>query len=249
MNDTSGLTSGKPFAFYDPESQSLRTWLDTDQKDSTAYSQTVPKTGSMSGGYLYEHPTPELPIGENGCFSLYPTPTAADGRLPGGNRKSPSLARVEKFFPTPRTTDCNGGGQHGEGGQDLRTAVTALADSGCVGFERRGSAPVEAEGSHSSATGSGASAHNTDIDWGEYEPAIRRWEILMGRPAPNPTEPNRNGKPRLAALFDEWLMGLKEGWVTDSDIPYGAQIKLMGNGVVIQQARAAIRYLIGGVKA
>lgn len=38
-------------------------------------------------------------------------------------------------------------------------------------------------------------------------------------------------------------MGLPEGWVTDIDIPYGAKIKLLGNGVVPQQAELAIRYL------
>jgi DNA (cytosine-5)-methyltransferase 1 len=81
------------------------------------------------------------------------------------------------------------------------------------------------------------------VDWGEYEPAIRRWESIT-RPAPAPTEPNKNGKPRLTAAFDEWLMGLPKGWITDIDIPYGAQIKLCGNGVVPQQAEFALRTLL-----
>jgi DNA (cytosine-5)-methyltransferase 1 len=66
---------------------------------------------------------------------------------------------------------------------------------------------------------------------------------VLGRPAPDPTEPNKNGNPRLTVAFDEWMMGLPEGWVDDFDIPYGAKIKLCGNGVVPQQAEIALRYL------
>lgn len=93
--------------------------------------------------------------------------------------------------------------------------------------------------------GRAGSPHNDRIAWGEYEPAVRRWERVLGRSAPDPSELNKNGRPRLTAAFDEWMMGLPEGWVTSIDIPYGAQIKLMGNGVVPQQAELAIRYLAG----
>lgn len=85
--------------------------------------------------------------------------------------------------------------------------------------------------------------HNDNVDWGEYEPAIRRWERHT-RSAPAPTEPNKNGKPRLTAEFDEWMMGLPAGWVSDIDIPYGAKIKLCGNGVVPQQAELALHLLL-----
>jgi DNA (cytosine-5)-methyltransferase 1 len=82
-------------------------------------------------------------------------------------------------------------------------------------------------------------------DWGKYEPAIRRWESLT-RPAPPPTEPNKNGNPRLAAAFSEWLMGWPDGWVTDPAIGISRndQLKIVGNGVVPQQAAAALRYLL-----
>lgn len=83
------------------------------------------------------------------------------------------------------------------------------------------------------------------IEWGRYAPAIRRWEQLVG-PAPNPTEPNSKGKPRLAAPFVEWLMGLPEGWVTSPEIGLtrAQQLKALGNGVVPQQARAALTQLL-----
>jgi DNA (cytosine-5)-methyltransferase 1 len=81
-------------------------------------------------------------------------------------------------------------------------------------------------------------------DFGPYTPAIRRWEHVLGRPAPSPTEPGREGKPRLSSAFVEWMMGLPEGWVTDTDIPRSAQLKALGNGIMPQQAALAIRLLL-----
>ncbi len=52
----------------------------------------------------------------------------------------------------------------------------------------------------------GSSDAGSRIEWGAYAPAVRRWERLT-RPAPAPTEPNRNGRPRLSAAFAEWMMG------------------------------------------
>lgn len=50
--------------------------------------------------------------------------------------------------------------------------------------------------------------------------------------------------------FVEWLMGLPEGWVTDKAVaykrPYFAQIRMLGNGVVPQQAGLALQTLTKG---
>lgn len=81
--------------------------------------------------------------------------------------------------------------------------------------------------------------------WGTYAEAIQRWETIIGRPAPEPTQPSRTGKPQLAAPFVEWMMGLPEGWVTDvPGLTRNQMLKLCGNGVVPQQAIAAIRGLL-----
>lgn len=85
---------------------------------------------------------------------------------------------------------------------------------------------------------------NTDIAWGPYEPAIRRWETTLGRAAPHPVEPGRAGRPRLAPRFVEWLMGLHDGHVTNLDLPRTAQLRILGNGVVPQQATHAISALV-----
>lgn len=85
-----------------------------------------------------------------------------------------------------------------------------------------------------------------DIAWGQYEPAIRRWETVLGRVAPPPTEPGAKGQPRLSPKFVEWMQGLPAGHVTDVPISRNAQLKALGNGVVPQQAELALRWLLGG---
>lgn len=84
------------------------------------------------------------------------------------------------------------------------------------------------------------------MDWGPYARAIHRWELITGLAAPHPTEPSRTGRPRLAATFVEWMMGLPPGWVMGADLalPRSAQLRGLGNGVVPQQAAFALRYLI-----
>jgi len=86
-------------------------------------------------------------------------------------------------------------------------------------------------------------------DWGEYAPAIARWEAVTGRPAPRPTEPGRTGE-RLSPAFVEWMMGLPEGWVTGvPGLTRNQQLHALGNGVVPQQAAMALRLLLGAVEA
>ncbi|MDX2966624.1 DNA cytosine methyltransferase [Streptomyces acidiscabies] len=78
------------------------------------------------------------------------------------------------------------------------------------------------------------------VAWGEYEPAVRRWESILGRSAPRPTD----ALGRLDPPFVEWMQGLPAGHVTGvPGLPRGAQLKALGNGVVPQQAAAAIRLL------
>lgn len=81
--------------------------------------------------------------------------------------------------------------------------------------------------------------------WEEYAPAIARWESIMGRPAPAPTQPyGKNGLDRLNPAFPEWMMGLPEGHVSNSPATRSEQIKALGNGVVPQQAAAALRDML-----
>lgn len=81
--------------------------------------------------------------------------------------------------------------------------------------------------------------------WGQFGPAIRRWEQLT-RPAPGPTEAGPKGGQRLSPRFVEWMMGLPDGWVTDPVIGLtrNEQLKALGNGVVPAQAAQALRILL-----
>lgn len=84
------------------------------------------------------------------------------------------------------------------------------------------------------------------VEWGKYEPAIRRWERITGVPAPCPVEPGTKGNRRLAPPFPEWMMGLPPGWVTDvPGLTRSQQLRAIGNGVVPQQVAAAVRDLLG----
>lgn len=77
--------------------------------------------------------------------------------------------------------------------------------------------------------------------FGDYAPAVQQWVKVLGRPAPTPTKPTgRNAAERLSSRFVEWLMGLPAGWVTDVGLKRTEELKALGNGVVPQQAAAAL---------
>lgn len=82
-------------------------------------------------------------------------------------------------------------------------------------------------------------------EWGKFEPAIRRWEQVLGRSAPEPTKPDgKDGNHRLSSAFTEWMMGVPEGWITGAGISRNEELKAAGNGVVPQQAELALRILL-----
>ena len=83
-------------------------------------------------------------------------------------------------------------------------------------------------------------------NWGRFEAAVKRWEILIDRPAPAPTKPDgKDGNHRLSSKFTEWMMGLPEGWITDVGLSRVDELKACGNGVVPQQAFLALETLLG----
>jgi DNA (cytosine-5)-methyltransferase 1 len=123
------------------------------------------------------------------------------------------------------------------GGSDAAVSGDALADADGDGLE--GVGRLVAVGRDTDGCGS------EDVAWGDYEPAVRRWERRLGRTAPAPTEPGSKGQPRLSPVFVEWLMGLPAGWVTDvPGLSRNDQLKALGNGVVPQQAAAAVRFML-----
>jgi DNA (cytosine-5)-methyltransferase 1 len=89
---------------------------------------------------------------------------------------------------------------------------------------------------------------NPGSDWGKYTPVIQRWELVVNRSAPAPTIVH-NDKQRLNPVFVEWMMGLEEGHVTGHGLSFAQELKMLGNGVVPQQARAAVAQLMERIPA
>ena len=195
----------------------------------------------------------------HGRFRVFVVARLADADLPRPQRPhdSPGATSSERrghtlsgadsdtagsLLPTPTCSDTNGAGQHGDGGLDLRTAVTLLptpkASDGEWGLPRTSGRPPEM------ATHLATRLEYTDF--GQYAAAIQRWENVTGLTAPAPTEPTgKNGAHRLSPKFTEWMMGLPDGWITDvPGITRNEALKACGNGVVPQQAAAAISHLV-----
>ena len=126
------------------------------------------------------------------------------------------------------------------GRPDAAECGDVAADSNSDGLELVGG--LDALGCDADGCG------GADIAWGPYEPAIRRWADILGRPAPAPTQPGPRGNAQLAPRFVEWMQGLMLGHVTEvPDLSRNEQLKALGNGVVPQQAAHALRVLLGHV--
>lgn len=188
-------------------------------------------------------------------ISLLPTPRATDGTKGGPNQRGSKgdymlPSAVVHLLPTPSVADGNGGHTSRSGdrkgelllGGIVRDVALKLLPTPVVtdSFGARNETSGRPEGSkhHSGRT----LGDVTYLDaWGQYAEAIQRWEQVVGRPAPEPTEPTgRGGKHRLAPVFVEWMMGLPEGWVTGIENSRAAQLRALGNGVVPQQAAIAL---------
>lgn len=173
-----------------------------------------------------------IPLGA--VVGLLSTPRANERHARGSSpeaaarmaAKRRNLQDVAVLLPTPRARDWKGAEtaatraeriERGtaHAGYDLPTAL-ALLPSGATIAER----------------------------FAEYAAAVMRHVETTGVMPPEPTEPNKNGQPRLAPEFSEWMMTLPAGWVTDvlDRVP---ALKAVGNGVAPVQGALAYRLLAG----
>jgi len=203
----------------------------------------APVVGSVEGALL---PTPAAYDAERGG------PQHPDKRRAGGHSVNLQDA-LHSLLPTPKRSD---------GDKGLRTAAGALAE-----VERKGAGAdlssvltllptpavndmgigktIEAwdewtaamQEKHGNGNGHGKSLaielQRVESGWGPYTAAVKRWEPIVGYEAPPPNRP---------AEVREWMQGLPQGWVTAvPDLSQNEKVKALGNGVVPQQAAAALR--------
>ena len=93
-----------------------------------------------------------------------------------------------------------------------RSRETALARR--TGLLPTPTASIATKGGPNGCHGDGSPTLTAAVQperWGKYAPSIARHEHFTGRAQPPETEPDKNGKPRLSARFDEWVMGLPDG--------------------------------------
>jgi DNA (cytosine-5)-methyltransferase 1 len=179
-------------------------------------------------------------ISSAGHVDLLPTPTGRDHK--GHNQRGDDTCLTGALLPTP-TAERYGSNQSPSPGAAIRYGLDSIDKLLPTSQSRDASGGKKALNRERgfSPNLNDVAAHNQV--WGKYAAAVHRWETLT-RPAPSPTEPNTNGNPRLSATFAEWMMGWPAGWVTDIDISRNDQLRIIGNGVVPQQATAALRYLL-----
>lgn len=81
-------------------------------------------------------------------------------------------------------------------------------------------------------------------NWRAFSEVVTRWENVSGRATPRPTIPGTHGGPVLSPEFVEHLMGLPAGWLTDVPLLRVDHLRILGNGVVPQQAALAVTMLL-----
>lgn len=140
------------------------------------------------------------------------------------------------------------------------------ADSHGLGLETQrqpGGSAAEVAGDHNSVDalswfGSAADIeHEARLRWGDAGLRVAAWSLVMGDPPPvivdHVTYLHEDlfgtrfpeVKPGINPEFVEWLMGLPAGWVTDTPgLSRADQLKMLGNGVVPQQAAHALHHLL-----
>lgn len=163
-------------------------------------------------------------------LQFLPTPQAnlstkggpQDPAIRRSRRQSVALDDVISLLPTPKATDGRKGSPNNKGSAGDLTLPSAAAQL---------SPSEDAAGQHA-------------LEWGLYAAAIRRWEAILGRPVPAPMEPGKRSSWVLSPRLVEWMMGYPDGHVTGLELSRVAMLRLLGNGVVPHQARAAFRVLM-----
>jgi len=182
-----------------------------------------PNSGMTVGGQLFALPTPARHIDANASSSL-PTPTARDYKDGNKEHRRNGVTQTDTLSRAVFVNEL--------------LPTPQVDDSKNTGHNQGRRTTLASE----------VWETERSTNWGKFAPAIARWESILGRSSPEPTKPDgKNGARRLSSKFTEFLMGLPDGWVTDIGLTRKQELKACGNGVVPQQAEAALRELLDGL--
>jgi len=236
MTDTYGPLSGTQLELFGQEERSLKMSEGTCRWDSKKSSWILPTSGSMQNGVLSKQAILEPLIGETGCSSL-PTPTARDHKeqtlgwiweRDGVIQQDTVPRAITALLPTPAVNDM-GAGKDTVAFEEWRMNQKSAAGKKAVHGRSLWQESVKGE-----------------TNWDRYSPAIERWESVIGTEAPEPSVPHGERR-RINPKFVEWMMGLPDGHVTGHELSSAKELKLLGNGVVPQQARQAVKQLLARI--
>ena len=116
-------------------------------------------------------------------------------------------------------------------------------------------------GSEQAVTGAEGNGSTTDSNCYACKKPRRDPSLLLGESSQKQDKTDRNeyrfsremdrqevpptlDQGKLNPVFVEYMMGLPKGWVTDMDILRSQKLKMLGNGVVPQQAYYALQLLL-----
>lgn len=175
--------------------------------------------------------------------NLLPTLTLQDSKNSGGvsqlSRNTPPLNAEVTLFPTPRAHDYAATLGSPGAARHVAAGNGSLAEVIGVNLHPLPVTQTVPEYEATWAALEDQSAFWVTSEGVDYWPAISRWAEVMRRRSPSPTIPDgRDGRHRLNPAFAEWLMGLPAGWA--AGLSRNEQLKAFGNGVVPQQALAAL---------
>lgn len=234
-----------PFASFDPDTSSWRTWRtslpSTTEPCGERLSGTWPRSASISNGTAFQRqpsaprtsvtgsspllPTPTAADGErasatygngnltlSGALTLLPTPMARDGRADGSqNRRSAaSIAAgggksveqvVTKLLPTPTATE-GGHNRSASPGATVRPALETLVRLLPSPTTKDATGARNATAKARDGWEPGTTLSDLEFEWSgastrPLSAAGKRWSVQ---------------RPSLSALFEEWMLGLPQGW-------------------------------------
>jgi hypothetical protein len=220
------------------------------------YLGTWPTSGTMLDGQVYELVMPEHHTSDLESLLLR-TPVASEAE---GGAVAPEVAKANgqtlrlsgqmidlmapgqlPKLPTPTTQDGKNNGGPSQFNRNTKPLNTEVL---LIGTPRANAAESSSKQVELGAPKSRIEDQVLATNWGKFEPAIRRWEAILDRPAPEPTKPDgKDNNHRLSSKFTEWMMGLPDGWITDIGLKRNDELKACGNGVVPQQAELALSLL------